>query len=76
MISTGGRKISRHRMRRRSEDLKEERLHVATTKLTLAFNLLQRMKTERLPPDEAIYRSIIDACGRLGNVEMALQVGS
>lgn len=40
----GRKKKVRSKMRRLSEDLKEERLHAANGKLTLAFDLLQRMK--------------------------------
>eukprot|EP00952_Eustigmatos_sp_NYUAD-ZCMA_P010013 41262-Eustigmatos_ZCMA.PRE.1 len=61
----------RPRMRRLSEDLKEERLHAANGKLTMAFDVLQRMKNQSVQADEWIYRSLIDASSRLGNVELA-----
>ena len=60
-------------MRRLSEDLKEERLHAANGKLTLAFDVLQRMHVQRTAADEWIYRTLIDASSRLGNVELALR---
>jgi len=63
----------RPRMRRLSEDMKEERVHAATGKLTLAFEVLQRMHAQRTAADEWIYRCLIDASSRLGSVDMALQ---
>ena len=65
---------SRPKMRRLSEDLKEERLHAANGKLSMAFDVLHRMKVQHTGADEWIYRSLIDACGRLGNVDLAMEV--
>ena len=63
----------RPRMRRLSEDMKEERVHAATCKLTLAFEVLQRMHAQRTAADEWIYRCLIDSSSRLGSVDMALR---
>eukprot|EP00624_Nannochloropsis_granulata_P004923 evm.model.NODE_34840_length_33638_cov_20.784470.5 len=63
----------RPRMRRLSEDMKEERIHAATGKLTLSFEVLQRMHAQSTAADEWIYRCLIDASSRLGSVDMALR---
>lgn len=63
----------RPHMRRLSEDMKEERILAATSKLTLAFEVLQRMHAQSIAADEWIYRCLIDASSRLGSVDMALQ---
>lgn len=63
----------RPRMRCLSEDKREERVHAAIGKLTIAFDVLKRMRAQRTPADEWIYRCLIDAASRLGAVDMALQ---
>lgn len=32
------------------------------------------MQYQKVAPDEMVFRSLIDACGRLGNVDLAMKV--
>ena len=46
----------------------------ATHDLDVAFAVLGRMSAEGVPPDEVVYRSLLDACGRCGKVQRAYEV--
>ena len=42
--------------------------------IDVAFAVLARMTSEEVPPDEVVYRTLLDACGRCGKVQRAYEV--
>ncbi|CAN0071785.1 unnamed protein product, partial [Ectocarpus sp. 12 AP-2014] len=55
-------------------DVQEERLYKANAALMVAFEALDAMREKAPAGEEAVYRSLISACGRCGNSEKAMAV--
>ncbi|CAM9788785.1 unnamed protein product, partial [Ectocarpus fasciculatus] len=55
-------------------DVQEERLYKANAALMVAFEALEAMREKAPAGEEAVYRSLISACGRCGNSEKAMAV--
>lgn len=47
---------------------------LVTTALSVAFEALEAMRQKAPAGEEAVYRSLISACGRCGNSERAMAV--
>ncbi|CBJ25874.1 conserved unknown protein [Ectocarpus siliculosus] len=77
-IGGGGVKVRKSsRMASFSElkhDVREERLYKANAALMVAFEALEAMREKAPAGEEAVYRSLISACGRCGNSEKAMAV--
>ncbi|CAM9455610.1 unnamed protein product [Ascophyllum nodosum] len=68
------RKSSRLAFSDLKHDVREERMYRANAGLSVAFEALAAMLLKAPSGDEAVYRSLISACGRSGNSEKAMVV--
>ncbi|CAM9708806.1 unnamed protein product, partial [Scytosiphon promiscuus] len=69
-----GRKASRLAFSELKNDVREERLYKANAALMVAFEALDSMREKAPAGEEAVFRSLISACGRCGNSDKAMAV--